>query len=260
MAFEIIGDGEHMDVVEFTYDPGRDGPDPHIHRHHSDAFRVLEGELELQLGPDRERVRLPAGGFALAPPGVVHTFRNPGPAEARFLNFHAPSMGFAAYMRGENPGFDQHEPPEDGGRPLGDALMVPPGTGEELALGPNRLRFVAQGSGNLSLSESTFEAGSPGPLPHVHETFTDSFYVLEGELSVRSGDDTLTVRAGDYAYAPPGTVHTFWNGSDAPVRFLNIMAPGGFEQYLKEVAALPGPPDPAAMAAIASRYDFSVVT
>ena len=37
------------------------------------------------------------------------------------------------------------------------------------------------------------------------------------------------------------------------------MAPGGFEQYLKEVAATSAPgeaPDPATMAEIASRYDF----
>ena len=43
------------------------------------------------------------------------------------------------------------------------------------------------------------------------------------------------------------------------VRMLNLMAPGGFEQYLKEVAAAarPGePPDAQAMAKIASRYDF----
>jgi hypothetical protein len=58
---------------------------------------------------------------------------------------------------------------------------------------------------------------------------------------------------------PPGTVHSFANRSDGVVRALNLMAPGGFEKYLKEFAAVsrPGePPDPAAMAEIASRYDF----
>ena len=37
------------------------------------------------------------------------------------------------------------------------------------------------------------------------------------------------------------------------------MAPGGFEQYLKEVASAATPerpPDPETMAAIAARYDF----
>ena len=43
------------------------------------------------------------------------------------------------------------------------------------------------------------------------------------------------------------------------MRVLNVMAPGGFEQYLKEAAAaLPtdGHPYPAALAAIAAKYDF----
>jgi hypothetical protein len=47
--------------------------------------------------------------------------------------------------------------------------------------------------------------------------------------------------------------------ADRPVRMLNLMAPGGLEQYLKELAAaLPAdrPPDPEQMARIASKYDF----
>jgi hypothetical protein len=56
-------------------------------------------------------------------------------------------------------------------------------------------------------------------------------------------------------------VHTFSNRGDEPARALNVMAPGGFEQYLKEAAAAMGggPPDPAVMARIASRYDFEPV-
>jgi glyoxylate utilization-related uncharacterized protein len=78
---------------------------------------------------------------------------------------------------------------------------------------------------------------------------------------VRIGDETVEVRAGSYAFVPPGTVHTFSNTSDEVVRVLNLMAPGGFEQYLKEAAAAigEGPPNPAAMAEIASRYDFETV-
>jgi hypothetical protein len=42
-------------------------------------------------------------------------------------------------------------------------------------------------------------------------------------------------------------------------RILNLMAPGGFEQYLKEVAraSFGGPPDLSLMPEIASRYDFT---
>ena len=43
------------------------------------------------------------------------------------------------------------------------------------------------------------------------------------------------------------------------MRALNLMAPGGFERYLEEVAELGGPPDPDQMAQIASKYDFHPV-
>ena len=35
------------------------------------------------------------------PPDVLHTFHNPGPGEARFLNLHAPGLGFERYLRGD---------------------------------------------------------------------------------------------------------------------------------------------------------------
>jgi hypothetical protein len=48
------------------------------------------------------------------PPNVVHGFDSGSEAPARCFNFHMPSFGFADYMRGKNPEFDQFEPPEDG--------------------------------------------------------------------------------------------------------------------------------------------------
>ena len=64
--------------------------------------------------------------------------------------------------------------------------------------------------------------------------------------------------AGSYAVAPPGSVHTFSNPGADTVQALNVMAPGGFAQYLKEAAAA-GTSDPAGLAQIASRYDFQPV-
>jgi hypothetical protein len=37
---------------------------------------------------------------------------------------------------------------------------------------------------------------------------------------------------------------------------LNVLAPAGFERYLKELAALGDRPDEVATAALASKYDF----
>ena len=58
---------------------------------------------------------MPAGTLLVIPSGVVHGFDSDGDVTARCFNFHMPSFGFADYMRGRNPGFDQFEPPADGG-------------------------------------------------------------------------------------------------------------------------------------------------
>ena len=272
----ILVKAEHelVDVTESFYEPRASGASPHIHRQHGDAFYVLEGQLVFKLGPERGPVQAAAGTLMLAPAGVVHGFDNEADAPARFLNFHAPGMRFieSLRVRRRNPRYDPTEfdtfaPPDDGGRTVADVVVRGPGEGASLAVGSSSLVFKAQvgdGDGTLSLSELELAPGFPGPVPHRHETLVDSFYVLEGTLTVHLGDETHEAPAGSYAFVPPGDVHTFSNRSGAPVRLLNLMAPGGFEQYLKEVAAAAAEsgtaPSPEAMAAIASRYDFHPAT
>lgn len=256
-------------VTETRYEPGEPGPDPHIHRGHTDAFYVLEGTLDLVLGPDRERIRLPAGSFVAAPPNVVHSFRNEGTGRARFLNFHAPSGGFADYLRALRDGedgswFDQIDPPADGGRPLSDAAVLRPDEGEAIDVGRSSLVLKGTGAssdGMFFLSETTVEPGFPGPPPHVHRELHDLFYVLDGTLILSNGDETTAAAAGSFACFTPGTVHTFSNPGDEPVRFLNFNTPAGWEGYMRELGAAfagGGAPTPGEIGRIASRYDFQV--
>jgi quercetin dioxygenase-like cupin family protein len=268
-SLHINADTDAVTMIEMRYAPGDRGPDPHVHHTHADAFWVLEGEIELRLGPDLEPVRLGPGGFALAPPDLVHTFRNPGPAEARYLSVHAPGSQFGDYLRANRDRdperaarFDQHPPPEDGGRPRTDAVVHEPGEGELARLGDSSATLKASGDdgdGHLAVIELDFAPGGPGPVPHRHERMTDSFYVLEGELTLVLGEGAQPALPGTYVVVPPGVVHAFRNDADERVRVLNVMVPAGLERYLPEVAAAMQPgeaPDPAVMAAIASRYDF----
>ena len=108
----------------------------------------------------------------------------------------------------------------------------------------------------MSITDIVLAPGFPGPTPHVHREMTDMFFVLEGTLTVRLGDEEHEAGPGSFVLAPPGIVHTFANRSEAPARVLNVQSPGGLEQYLKEVAAEGGVPDPARMAELAAKYDF----
>jgi quercetin dioxygenase-like cupin family protein len=269
----IKGAHELVDVTETRYETGEEGPDLHEHRAHADAFYVLEGELEFRLGPGgARRVRAEAGTLVLVPAGVVHAFRNESGAPARFLNIHAPSKGFAESLRvrrDELPydpaQFDTFDPPAGGGRDVSTVVVRRRGEGDVITIGTSSAFFTVEtsdGDGTFSLTETSLEPGFPGPVPHVHERLLDSFYVLEGTLTLRLGEETREAPPGSFVFIPPETVHTFSNPTGEPVRVLNLMAPAGFERYLKEMArSLPagGPPDPALMAEIASRYDFRPV-
>jgi quercetin dioxygenase-like cupin family protein len=72
-----------------------------------------------------------------------------------------------------------------------------------------------------------------GPPLHVHAAQHDTFYVLDGVLTVQIGDERLEMRTGDYASVPPGVPHAFDNTrKDQPVvKVLNIMTPGGLDQF-----------------------------
>jgi quercetin dioxygenase-like cupin family protein len=69
--------------------PGSPGPWPHLHRHHEEAFYVIEGELTVRVGP--RTITAPAGSFVVIPRGVVHQPSNPGTQPTRVLLIFSPS-------------------------------------------------------------------------------------------------------------------------------------------------------------------------
>jgi mannose-6-phosphate isomerase-like protein (cupin superfamily) len=133
-----------------------------------------------------------------------------------------------------------------------------PGEGETLTIGPTTavVKATAEDTGGqLYLSETTLPADALTPPPHYHETLHDMFYVLDGTLTLLYGEDEVEAGPGTFACIPPGTIHTFFNRSGARVRFLNFSVPGGFESYLRDLAAASGPDD---FAKIVAKYDVKL--
>jgi mannose-6-phosphate isomerase-like protein (cupin superfamily) len=95
-----------------------------------------------------------------------------------------------------------------------------------------------------------------GPPVHVHPSFDEIFAVLDGTLTMRVGEETAPAGPGDTVIVPGSVPHTFANLSDAPVRVMIVVTPGGFEPYFDEIAAhlAAGPPDPAFVAELSARY------
>jgi quercetin dioxygenase-like cupin family protein len=91
----VKADRPELSLLEVVFDPGT-GVDPHFHKGHSDSFYVLEGEVEFHVGD--EVFTATPGSYVLAPPTVVHWFRNVSDEPVRMLNLHTPG-GFAEYRR-----------------------------------------------------------------------------------------------------------------------------------------------------------------
>lgn len=97
--------------------------------------------------------------------------------------------------------------------------------------------------------------------PHTHARTTETFFVLDGTLTVRLNDEEVAVETYGCVVVPPGTRHTFRNAGASPVRFLALASPGGHDDFLREllalIAAAPSwpPADPTALIALANRYD-----
>jgi quercetin dioxygenase-like cupin family protein len=227
---------EELCITESLFPDARDGASPHYHRQHADSFYVLEGGLAVLVNDEEKQVD--QGGFACAPPEVVHGFRST--SRARFLNFHTPDGRFADHLRernrGEEGGFDSYDAPAGSGKPPTDAVYLQPGEGERLAAN-NRVATIKLGREELALIEFELQEGFEGPDPHAHDDHIDSFYVLDGEVDFLVGDEWLRLPAGSFVTAPIGVTHTFANRDGQHARMLNIHAPStGFHDRLREMS------------------------
>jgi uncharacterized cupin superfamily protein len=237
----IMTSRDQITITYYRLGDGQQGPEPHIHHEHTDAFYVLEGEVGFLLGPDRESVSVGAGGLVAAPRYGIHTFMNESGAEARFLNIHAPDGGFGDYMRDmrdrkPDASFDSFPPPDDGGLPLSEMIVSGPGEGERLVAG-NRVALLKGLLDDACFIE--FEVNGPlgGPPPHAHAAQIDSFYVIEGELEFTVDGERSVAGPGTLASVPVGAEHTFAHRGEGLVRFLNIHAPdGGFGDFMRRVS------------------------
>jgi len=68
--------------------PPNTGAPPHIHHRETEAFYMLEGELDFIAG--ERTVRAASGDFLHVDKRVIHGYTNPGPAIARYVGIVTP--------------------------------------------------------------------------------------------------------------------------------------------------------------------------
>ena len=124
------------------------------------------------------------------------------------------------------------------------------------------------GADGVSVIESRARRGDSPPL-HVHAE-DEIFHVLEGEMTIRVGEEDRRAAAGESLLAPAGVPHSYRVESEE-ARWLVVTARGDFERMVRSfsrpapVEALPepsGPPSPeqaAALAAVCDQHHIQLV-
>ena len=149
----------------------------------------------------------------------------------------------------------------------GEGILRPPGEGEATSLFGDTYVVKASGEdtgGALAVIEAHLAPHSGGTPLHINTLEDENYYVVEGTLTFRLGEETREAPAGTYVHIPKGAVHTHWNATAEPVRLLGFPAPAGFETFFADLAELmasmpPGPPDMSRMGAIYEKYGLQVV-
>jgi uncharacterized RmlC-like cupin family protein len=123
------------------------------------------------------------------------------------------------------------------------AIAVPTATVRSLEFKSGTIaRLVAPGAltaGRYGLFRWDMPARAGGAGAHFHRTFSEAFYVIDGDVSLFDGRAWINRTAGDYLYVPEGGIHGFRNDADAPASMLILFAPGApRERYFEERAEI----------------------
>jgi len=122
-------------------------------------------------------------------------------------------------------------------------VVVAPGEGRFIAVGSAGTGVTVKAStaetgGMCTVWEGRVPPGTVGAGPHYHRGRDEFFYVLQGELELRIGDEQHTARAGTFAFVPRETIHGFHNAGTESATLLVMHHPAGFEQFLEEMQTL----------------------
>jgi mannose-6-phosphate isomerase-like protein (cupin superfamily) len=149
------------------------------------------------------------------------------------------------------------------------ATFVQPDRAEPLWFINHLARVHVDGETSNGLLGLVEERGRRGDMPplHVHHRDDETFYVIDGEVSLFVAGSRLTLTAGRAVLAPREVPHTYRIESEQ-ARWLVMTTPAGFESFVRRVSE-PAPVeelpeaeravDPAMLAEAAARVGIEIL-
>jgi mannose-6-phosphate isomerase-like protein (cupin superfamily) len=131
-----------------------------------------------------------------------------------------------------------------------------------------------QTEGRLLQLRSTDSRGAAPPL-HIHRDADETWYVIDGQLTVFVGDERIEAGPGDFVFGPMGVPHAFLVTSERAESLITFSPAGtrgpsgyGVDGFFREAAvpvvpgqARPEPtePDQEGLARLMARYGIETV-
>lgn len=96
---------------------------------------------------------------------------------------------------------------------------------EQHSTGFRRATYVDRAMGSVHMGVGVCFLAPGGEIqPHLH-SFEESFYILEGNLTLEAGEKSQTLGPGNFGLIGTGVCHAWRNAGDRPVRWLEMQAP-----------------------------------
>ncbi|GAB3936187.1 cupin domain-containing protein [Larkinella terrae] len=110
--------------------------------------------------------------------------------------------------------------------------------GKSVSVGGSTYRILVGGkeTGGAFATIDMLVPPGGGPGPHAHADFEESFYVIEGEIEVKSEFGTYTATKGSFISIPKGgVVNGFKNRTSHTAHLLCTVVPAGLESLFVEI-------------------------
>jgi quercetin dioxygenase-like cupin family protein len=154
-------------------------------------------------------------------------------------------------------------------QPKDDSLMseeatpaiVGPGEGTTIegpVGGPMTYKLRPEQSGGRQTAFEMRIAPGEGPPLHKHANEDETFYVIEGRLRFKLGEEIGQASEGSFVFVPRGTQHCFQNVGSEMARILVSFTPSGMEGFFDRFAQLEEA-DPEAFARLGREVGMDIV-
>lgn len=117
-------------------------------------------------------------------------------------------------------------------------VSLGPEAGQSVSVVGDTYRILVSGkdtAGAFATIDMLIPPGG-GPGPHAHADFEESFYVIDGEIEVKSEFGNFLAGKGSFISIPKGgVVHCFKNKSQQTAHLLCTVVPAGLELLFEEI-------------------------